>query len=163
MTEDEKARDTANSAKIKARLAVEIAETRAELDRWLDRIPDTRSVSTMNALLEAAFDRYIELIGESDAFMLIESAFRRVAKKTRPTLQSPPSMRSQAPGTPPKRECEILATIKPLAGEFYRLTGKPSVSPERLPNLSPPKSSAFSSPWRERPVTTHYAVPSASR
>ena len=87
MTEEEKARDAANSAKIKARLRAETAETRAELERWLERIPESRAASTKTALLEAAFDRYIELLGEPDAFMLIESAFRRVAKKHRPTLQ----------------------------------------------------------------------------
>jgi hypothetical protein len=85
MTEDAKARHAADGAKIKARLRAETAETRAELEQWLERIPDSRDVSTMNALLEAAFDRYIKLLGEQDALDLIESAFRRFAKKTRPT------------------------------------------------------------------------------
>jgi hypothetical protein len=87
MTEDAKARHAADAAKIKARLGAEIAETRAELDRWLEGIPDTRGVSTMNALLDAALDRHIELLGESDAFEFIEAAFRRAAKKAKPTLQ----------------------------------------------------------------------------
>jgi hypothetical protein len=87
MTEDEKARDTVNSAKIKARVAVEVFEIRAELERWLEQIPESRASSTQTALLEAAFDRYSALLGESDAFELIESAFRRVAKRTRSTLQ----------------------------------------------------------------------------
>jgi hypothetical protein len=77
----------ADSATIKSRLDAEIAETRAELERWLERIPESRASSTNIALLEAAFDRYLELFGEPDAFLLIESAFRRVAKKARPTLQ----------------------------------------------------------------------------
>jgi hypothetical protein len=57
------------------------------LEQWLDRIPETRSASTMIALLEAALDRYIDLHGAPDAFELIELAFCRAAKRTRPTLQ----------------------------------------------------------------------------
>jgi hypothetical protein len=34
-------------------------------------------------MLETAFDRYIALLGESDAFELIESAFRRRAEMFR--------------------------------------------------------------------------------
>ena len=86
MTEEEKAKGAANSAKIKAGLRREVTETRAELEQWLERFPESRYVSTKVALLKAAFDRYIDLLGEADAFMLIESAFRRVAKKSTPAL-----------------------------------------------------------------------------
>jgi hypothetical protein len=41
----------------------------------------------MNALLELAFERFIDLHGEKDALELIGSRFRRTAKKTKPTLQ----------------------------------------------------------------------------
>jgi hypothetical protein len=87
LSPEEEAQLTANVAKPQARLDAEISETRVQLERWLNCIPESRNVSTMNALLEAAFDRYIELLSEPDAFQRIESAFQRVAKKTRPTLQ----------------------------------------------------------------------------
>jgi hypothetical protein len=87
LSSEEEARLAANVAKLRASLGAEVAETRAELEQWLDRIPETRSASTMIALLEAALNRYIDLHGEPDAFELIELAFRKFAKKTRPMLQ----------------------------------------------------------------------------
>jgi hypothetical protein len=39
------------------------------------------------AMLETAFDRFIELLGESDAFDLIESALRQRAEIFRRSLQ----------------------------------------------------------------------------
>ena len=87
LSPEKEERLAADVAKLRARVDAEIAETGAELERWLDRIPESRNSSTISALLEAAFDRYIELLGEPDASMLIETAFRRVAKKFRPTMQ----------------------------------------------------------------------------
>jgi hypothetical protein len=49
MTEDAKTRHAANTAKIKARLNAETAETRAELERWLERIPESRATLNCSA------------------------------------------------------------------------------------------------------------------
>ena len=39
------------------------------------------------AMLETAFDRYIDLLGATDAFELVEACFRRRAEKFRRSLQ----------------------------------------------------------------------------
>jgi hypothetical protein len=71
-------RQDAHISKVKTDLATSIDEHYAE--------PNV-NVVIMNALLELAFERFIDLHGEKDALELIGSHFRRTAKKTKPTLQ----------------------------------------------------------------------------
>ena len=69
---------------IREGLNVEVERLRESLGEWIKenthRVNDT-AISI--AMLETAFDCYIELLGESDAFDLIESAFRRRAEMFR--------------------------------------------------------------------------------
>jgi hypothetical protein len=66
-------------------LNVEVERLRESLGEWITHRANDTAISI--AMLETAFDSYIELLGESDAFDLIESAFRRRAEKFRKSLQ----------------------------------------------------------------------------
>jgi hypothetical protein len=67
----------------------QISKVKADLETWIDEHYQDHSLNVvvMSALLEVAFERFIDLHGEKDALELIESRFRRTAKITRPTLQ----------------------------------------------------------------------------
>ena len=84
-TKAEHARHVAN---LRENLNVEVERLRESLGEWIEenthRAEDT-AISI--AMLETAFDRHIELLGESDALDLIESAFRQRAEMFRRSLQ----------------------------------------------------------------------------
>jgi hypothetical protein len=79
-----KAEHARHVAIIREGLNAEVERLRESLGEWIKenthRVNDT-AISI--AMLETAFDCYIELLGESDAFDLIESAFRRRAEMFR--------------------------------------------------------------------------------
>jgi hypothetical protein len=87
--EDEVAKLGRMRATFIERQDAQISKVKADLETWIDEhYPDHNlNVVVMNALLELAFERFINLHGEKDALELIGSRFRRAAKKTRPTLQ----------------------------------------------------------------------------
>jgi hypothetical protein len=73
--------------KYKQRVPTKVDALKRDLATWLDQtsVADTALVS--RALLETAFDRYIDLHDEDDARDLINRAFDRVARSRRGTLQ----------------------------------------------------------------------------
>jgi hypothetical protein len=87
--EDEDTKLARLRAKFIERQDAQISKVKADLEMWIDEhYPDhSLNVVVMNALLELAFERFIDLHGVKDALELIESRFRRTAKITRPTLQ----------------------------------------------------------------------------
>jgi hypothetical protein len=69
------------------RVQAEVDRLRKHLDAWIEHHTDNNEVEITTALLEVAFERKIDLLGEEDALDLVQSAFRRTAKKFRPPLQ----------------------------------------------------------------------------
>jgi hypothetical protein len=66
----------------------EVERLREILGEWINENTHRANDTAISiATLETAFDRYIELLGESDAFDLIESAFRQRAEIFRRSLQ----------------------------------------------------------------------------
>jgi molybdenum cofactor biosynthesis enzyme MoaA len=87
--EDEDTKLARMRAKFIERQDAQISKVKADLETWIDEHYQDHSLNVvvMSALLEVAFERFIDLHGEKDALELIESRFRRTAKITRPTLQ----------------------------------------------------------------------------
>ena len=84
-------RDTQLAASIKTirrRHEARAAEIKDELIEWLGRTVDPAdTVAASLALLETAFDGYLDLHDEPDALDLITRTFRRVAQRRRGALQ----------------------------------------------------------------------------
>jgi hypothetical protein len=76
-----------NAAIVRQRMEAEVARLRKRLHEWIEQHTHRNDVEITHALLEAAFERQIDLHGEQDALDLVQSAFRRTAKKLRPPLQ----------------------------------------------------------------------------
>jgi hypothetical protein len=63
---------------IRKGLNTEVERLRESLGEWIKENTHRANDTAISiAMLDTAFDRYIELLGESDAFDLIQSAFRR--------------------------------------------------------------------------------------
>ena len=70
--------DARNVAILRERLTAEVEGLRESLAVWIEENTQRAIDAAISiAMLETAFDRYIELLGENDAFELIQSAFRR--------------------------------------------------------------------------------------
>ena len=55
---------------------------------WIEEnTPHPIDAAVSIAMLETAFDRYIDVLGATDAFELVEACFRRRAEKFRKSLQ----------------------------------------------------------------------------
>jgi hypothetical protein len=79
-----KAEHSRHVAIIREGLNAEVERLRESLGEWIKENTHRANDTAISiAMLETAFDCYIELLGESDAFDLIESAFRRRAEKFR--------------------------------------------------------------------------------
>jgi hypothetical protein len=77
-----------NVAILRARQSAEVDRLKQSLAAWIEGNTQlANDVAVSIAMLETAFDRYIDLHGATDAFELIESAFRRRAEKFRRSLQ----------------------------------------------------------------------------
>jgi hypothetical protein len=87
--EDEATKLERMRAQFVERQDAHISMAKTDLAAWIDEhYPEPNdNVVIMNALLELALERFIDLHGEKDALELIGSRFRRTAKKTKPTLQ----------------------------------------------------------------------------
>jgi hypothetical protein len=87
--EDEATKLERMRAQFVERQDAHISMAKTDLAAWIDEhYPEPNdNVVIMNALLELALERFIDLHGEKDALELIRSRFRRTAKKTKPTLQ----------------------------------------------------------------------------
>jgi hypothetical protein len=85
--------DARKVAAFRERQSAAIEKVKQSLAAWIDREDGNAANFGANytevscAMLETAFDRYIDLHGATDAFELIESAFRRRAEKFRKSLQ----------------------------------------------------------------------------
>jgi hypothetical protein len=82
------AEDARNVAILRERMTAEVEGLRESLAVWIEentQHPIDAAVSI--AMLETAFDRYIDLLGATDAFELVEACFRRRAEKFRKSLQ----------------------------------------------------------------------------
>ena len=65
-----------------------MAEIKRDLAQWLDQTRDSSESAPLSiALIETAFDRYLETHDEQDARDLIEGAFHRAVRKRRGPLQ----------------------------------------------------------------------------
>lgn len=87
---DRDTRDAVTEAdirKYKQRMATKVDALKRDLATWLDQTSAADTVLVSRALLETAFDRYIDLHDEDDARDLINRAFDRVARSRRGTLQ----------------------------------------------------------------------------
>jgi hypothetical protein len=85
--EDDDASLARNVAILRKHMDAEVVRLRKHLDEWIGEHTRDNEVEITGALLEAAFERQIALLGEKDAFDLMKSAFRRTAKRIGPTLQ----------------------------------------------------------------------------
>jgi hypothetical protein len=65
----------------------EVVRLRKHLDEWIGEHTRHNAVEITSALLEAAFERQIALLGKKDAFDLMKSTFHRTAGRIGPTLQ----------------------------------------------------------------------------
>jgi hypothetical protein len=75
---NQKAEHARHVAIIREGLNVEVERLRESLGEWIEENTHRANDTAISiAMLETAFDRYIELLGESDAFDLIQSAFWR--------------------------------------------------------------------------------------
>jgi hypothetical protein len=73
-----------HAAIIRKGLNTEVERLRESLGEWIKENTHRANDTAISiAMLETAFDRYVELLGESDAFDLIQSAFRRRAEMFR--------------------------------------------------------------------------------
>jgi hypothetical protein len=75
------AEDARNVAILRERMTAEVEGLRESLAVWIEentQHPIDAAVSI--ALLETAFDRYIDLLGATDAFELVEACLRRSVK-----------------------------------------------------------------------------------
>jgi hypothetical protein len=80
----QKAQDARNVAIIREGLSLEVERLRESLGEWIEENTHRANDTAISiAMLETAFDRYIDLLGATDAFELIESAFRRRAEMFR--------------------------------------------------------------------------------
>jgi hypothetical protein len=78
------AEDARNVAIVRERMTAEVEGLRESLAVWIEENTQHRIDAAVSiAMLETAFDRYIDLLGATDAFELIESAFRRRAEMFR--------------------------------------------------------------------------------
>jgi hypothetical protein len=69
---------------IREDLRLEVERLRENLGEWIEENTHRANDTAISiAMLEAAFDRHIELLGATDALDLIESAFRRRAEMFR--------------------------------------------------------------------------------
>jgi hypothetical protein len=83
-----KAEHARHVAIIREGLNAEVERLRESLGEWIKENTHRANDTAISiAMLETAFDCYIELLGESDAFDLIESAFRRRGEKFRKQMQ----------------------------------------------------------------------------
>ena len=74
--------------RFRKRLQARADEIRGELIEWLGRtVHPADTVAASLALLETAFDGYLDLHDEPDALDLITRTFRRVAQRRRGALQ----------------------------------------------------------------------------
>ena len=72
------AEDARNVAILREGMTAEVEGLRESLAMWIEENTHRANDTAISiAMLETAFDRYIELLGENDAFDLIQSAFRR--------------------------------------------------------------------------------------
>ena len=80
--QDQKAEHARHVAIIREGLNVEVEKLRESLSGWIEENTHRANDTAISiAMLETVFDRYIDLLGVTDAFELIESAFRRRAGK----------------------------------------------------------------------------------
>ena len=85
---DEAAALARNVAIMRERMKAEVARLRESLDVWIDENTlDGNDVEITSAMMQTAFAREIDLLGEQEAFRFIEKAFRRSADKFRRSLQ----------------------------------------------------------------------------
>jgi molybdenum cofactor biosynthesis enzyme MoaA len=79
--EDEDTKLPRMRAKIIEGQAAQISKVKADIETWIDEHYQDHSldVVVMNALLELAFERFIDLHGKKDALELIELRFRRTS------------------------------------------------------------------------------------
>jgi hypothetical protein len=90
---DKDAEDARKVAAFRERQRAVVERVKESLAAWIDSEDGNAANFGANynqvscAMLETAFDRYIDLHGATDAFELIESAFRRRAEKFRKSLQ----------------------------------------------------------------------------
>jgi hypothetical protein len=85
--EDDDASLARNVAILRKRMDAEVVRLRKHLDDWIGEHTCHNEVEITSALLEAAFEQEIALLGEKEAFDLMKLAFRRTAKRIGPTLQ----------------------------------------------------------------------------
>ena len=79
-----KAAHARHVAIIREGLNAEVERLREGLGEWIEENTHRANDTAISiAMLETAFDRYIDLLGATDAFELIESAFRRRAEMFR--------------------------------------------------------------------------------
>jgi hypothetical protein len=86
--DDERSRFAANAATIKRGVTIRVDEIKTNLAQWLDEstTPADHAAASV-ALLETAFDHYLDTHDESAAFELIDAAFRRAVQRRRGTPQ----------------------------------------------------------------------------
>ena len=85
---NQKAEHARHVAIIREGLTVEVERLRESLGGWIEENAHRANDTVISiAMLDAAFDRYIDLLGATDAFELIEPAFRRRAEKFRKSPQ----------------------------------------------------------------------------
>jgi hypothetical protein len=81
---NQKAEDARNVTIIREGLNLEVERLRESLGEWIEENSHPANDTAISiAMLETAFDRYIDPLGATDAFELIESAFRRRAQMFR--------------------------------------------------------------------------------
>jgi hypothetical protein len=87
--DDERSRFAANAATIKRGVTIRVDEIKTNLAQWLDESTTTPAdhAAASVALLETAFDRYLDTYDEGGALELIDAAFRRAAQRRRGTPQ----------------------------------------------------------------------------
>jgi len=75
-------------AMLRERMIPEVEGLRESLALWIGENTHLANDAVVSiAMLETAFDRYIDLLGATDAFELVEACFRRRAEKFRRSLQ----------------------------------------------------------------------------
>ena len=72
---------------IREGMTAEVEGLRESLAVWIEGNARPLDAAVSIAMLETAFDRYIDLLGATDAFRLVEACFRRRAEKFRRSLQ----------------------------------------------------------------------------
>jgi Ion channel len=77
-----------DTAAISHGLEARVAEIKHDLKQWLDHAHDPADGAAISlALLETAFERYLDNFQAPEAFEMIEAVFRRAVRRRRDTLQ----------------------------------------------------------------------------